>query len=288
MPTQGIIDSVTSPHLVEVGSVAICNDRPFVLISGPCQMESLQHSLDIAGRLQEITASLNIGFIFKSSFDKANRTSIDGQRGVGFESGLMILDEVKRTIGCPTLTDVHESAQCDEAAHAVDVLQIPAFLCRQTDLLVAAGNTGVVVNIKKGQFLAPWDIVHAAVKVSSTGNKNILLCERGTCFGYNALVTDMRSLTTMAALGYPVVIDGTHSVQQPGGLGSASGGQRELVPTICRAAVAVGVAAVFIETHENPDSAPSDGETMIPLQEMPELLEKLQTIDRAVKFSDQN
>ncbi len=268
---------------VRVGGLLIANDHAFTLISGPCQIESLGHSLEMAGRLKEIADDTGVGFVFKSSFDKANRTSIDGKRGIGFEAGLAALAEVRRIIGCPTLTDVHDPGQCREAAEAADILQIPAFLCRQTDLLVAAGESGAVINIKKGQFLAPWDMKHVAEKVKSTGNSRILLCERGTCFGYNALVTDMRSLPIMAALGYPVVIDGTHSVQQPGGLGSSSGGQREFAPVICRAGIAAGVAAVFIESHDNPDSAPSDGPNMVPLRDMRELIAGLALLDRAAK-----
>ena len=268
---------------VRVGGILIANDRIFTLISGPCQIESRSHSLEMAGRLKEIADHCGVGFVFKSSFDKANRTSIDGKRGIGFEAGLAALEEVRRAIGCPTLTDVHEPGQCREAADAVDILQIPAFLCRQTDLLVAAGETGAAVNIKKGQFLAPWDMAQVAAKVASTGNSRILLCERGTCFGYNTLVTDMRSLPIMASLGYPVVIDGTHSVQQPGGLGSSSGGQREFAPVICRAGIAAGVAAVFVESHDNPDTAPSDGPNMIPLGEMHGLVAGLAALDRAAK-----
>ncbi len=268
---------------VSVGSLSIANDLPFALISGPCQIESLSHALDIAGRLQFIAAEFEIGFVFKSSFDKANRTSLRGKRGLGIEKGLAVLQEVGTQIGCPTLTDVHEPGQCAEVASVVDILQIPAFLCRQTDLLVAAGDTGAAVNLKKGQFLAPWDMENVAGKVRSTGNDRILLCERGSSFGYNTLVTDMRSIPIMAATGYPVVIDATHSVQQPGGHGASSGGQREFAPVIARAAAAVGVAAVFIETHENPDSAPSDGPNMVPLDEMRGLVETLAALDQLSK-----
>ena len=268
---------------VKVGSFSIANDRPFALISGPCQIESLGHALDIADRLQSIAAEFEIGFVFKSSFDKANRTSLRGQRGLGIEKGLAVLQEVGTQIGCPTLTDVHEPGQCAEVASVVDILQIPAFLCRQTDLLVAAGDTGAAVNLKKGQFLAPWDMENVADKVRSTGNDRILLCERGSSFGYNTLITDMRSIPIMAATGYPVVIDATHSVQQPGGHGASSGGQREFAPVIARAAAAVGVAAVFIETHDNPDSAPSDGPNMVPLDEMRGLVETLAALDQLSK-----
>ena len=268
---------------VRVGSHLIANDRTFTLIAGPCQIESLSHSLHIAGRLKSIAAEFGIGFVFKSSFDKANRTSLQGKRGLGIEKGLEVLREVGRQIGCPTLTDVHEPGQCAEAARVVDILQIPAFLCRQTDLLVAAGETGAAVNIKKGQFLAPWDMVNAAAKIQATGNDRILLCERGSSFGYNALVTDMRSIPIMASSGCPVVIDATHSVQQPGGQGASSGGQREFAPVIARAAVAVGVAAVFIESHDNPGSAPSDGPNMVPLDEMRSLVETLAALDQVAK-----
>ncbi len=268
---------------VEVGSVRIANDLPFALISGPCQIESLDHSISIAGHLAEITSKAGIGFVFKSSFDKANRTSIDSNRGLGFERGLLVLEAVRKQIGCPTLTDVHDPGQCAETASVVDMLQIPAFLCRQTDLLIAAGETGAPINLKKGQFLAPWDMAHVAAKVAATGNSNILLCERGASFGYNTLVTDVRSLPILAGTGYPVVIDATHSVQQPGGKGGSSGGQRKFAPVIARACVAVGVAAVFIETHNAPDQAPSDGPNMMPLHEMEDLLDMLKRIDQVAK-----
>ncbi|MCY4008006.1 MAG: 3-deoxy-8-phosphooctulonate synthase [Rhodobacteraceae bacterium] len=268
---------------VRVGKFRIGNDRPMTLISGPCQIESRDHSLEIAERLKAISEQAGINFVFKSSFDKANRTSMDGKRGIGFKAGLAVLAEIREQFGCPTLTDVHEVHQCQAAAEAVDILQIPAFLCRQTDLLVAAGESGAAVNIKKGQFLAPWDMKQVAAKVAACGNHRILLCERGSSFGYNSLIADMRSLPIMAALGYPVVIDATHSVQQPGGLGAASGGQREFAPVICRAGVAVGVAAVFMETHDDPDAAPSDGPTMIPIADMPQLIARLVAIDRVVK-----
>ncbi|MCY3879223.1 MAG: 3-deoxy-8-phosphooctulonate synthase [Rhodobacteraceae bacterium] len=273
---------------VQVLDVRISNDGPLTLISGPCQIESLDHSLEIAGRLQEITAATGLSLVFKSSFDKANRSSIGGIRGIGFEHGLRVLQEVRKQFNCPVLTDVHDPGQCGEAAEAVDILQIPAFLSRQTDLLLAAGRTKAAINVKKGQFLAPWDMEHVAAKIQSTGNHRILLCERGASFGYNMLVTDMRSIPILAALGHPVVIDATHSVQQPGGRGTSSGGQRHFAPVIARAAAAVGVAAVFIETHDNPDSAPSDGPTMIALDDMPALLKTLTELDGIAKSSPLN
>ena len=268
---------------ISIGPVTIGNDQPFVLISGPCQIESRDHALTMAERLSGIAAKAGVPFIFKSSFDKANRTSIAGQRGVGIDAGLMILAEVKAAFGCPVLTDVHETGQVEAAAEAVDILQIPAFLCRQTDLLLAAGRTGAVINVKKGQFLAPWDMAAVAQKVASTGNDRILLTERGASFGYNTLVSDMRALPAMAQTGYPVVFDATHSVQQPGGLGSASGGQREFAPVLARSAVAAGIAAIFAEAHDDPDNAPSDGPVMLPLEWVGPLLEKLKAIDAAVK-----
>jgi 2-dehydro-3-deoxyphosphooctonate aldolase (KDO 8-P synthase) len=268
---------------VEIGPLVIGNDRPLVLIAGPCQIESRDHALMMATALKEMAAKAGIGLIFKASFDKANRTSLTGARGIGMEKGLAILAEIRSTLGLPVLTDVHERAQCNIAAQAVDVLQIPAFLCRQTDLLIAAGETGAAVNIKKGQFLAPWDMANVAEKVASTGNRRILLTERGASFGYNTLVADMRSLPIMAATGYPVVMDATHAVQAPGGLGGASGGQREMAPVLARAAVAVGVAAVFIECHEDPDRAPSDGPVMQRLDAMPSLLARLVALDRLTK-----
>jgi 2-dehydro-3-deoxyphosphooctonate aldolase (KDO 8-P synthase) len=268
---------------VEIGPLRVANNLPFVLISGPCQAEGVQHSLDIAGRLAELCAARGIGFIFKASYDKANRTSLTGMRGLGMERGLECLAEVRRQIGCPVLTDVHEPGHCAPVAEVVDVLQIPAFLCRQTDLLVAAGATGKAVNIKKGQFLAPWDMANVAAKVAFTDNRKILLCERGTSFGYNTLVTDFRGLPTMAATGWPVIFDATHSVQQPGGLGGASGGQREFAPVLARAAAAVGVAGFFIETHPEPDKAPSDGPNMIPLNEMGKFLDVLKELDQVAK-----
>lgn len=268
---------------VEIGALRIGNDLPLVVIAGPCQLESLDHAQMIAGRMQDACAAVGAGFIFKASYDKANRTSLSGTRGLGMEAGLKILQAVKDAFGVPVLTDVHEPGHCAEAASVVDVLQIPAFLCRQTDLLLAAGATGAVVNIKKGQFLAPWDMPNVAQKVASTGNDRILLTERGTSFGYNTLVADMRGLPQMAKTGYPVIMDATHSVQQPGGLGGASGGQREFAPVMARAAVSLGIAGVFIETHEAPDRAPSDGPNMIALDDMPALLQSLMAFDALAK-----
>lgn len=268
---------------VEVGKLAIGNDRPLVLIAGPCQLESLDHARFLAERLVAMTDRLGVGYVFKASFDKANRSSLSGQRGVGIDEGLSILAKVRDAFGCPVLTDVHEAAQCAPAAEAVDILQIPAFLCRQTDLLLAAGATGAAVNVKKGQFLAPWDVGNIVEKIESTGNRRILLTERGTSFGYNMLVSDMRSLPIMARTGCPVVFDATHSVQLPGGQGASSGGQAEFVAPLARAAVAVGVAAVFIETHEDPARSPSDGPNMVALDEMEPLVEGLVALDRVAK-----
>ncbi|MEM1196364.1 MAG: 3-deoxy-8-phosphooctulonate synthase [Pseudomonadota bacterium] len=268
---------------VSIGSLELANDRPFTLIAGPCAMESRAHALEMASALSDICASLGLGLIYKSSFDKGNRTSIHSPRGLGLAKALDVFAEIRETLGCPVITDVHEPQHCQAVAEAVDVLQIPAFLCRQTDLLIAAGKTGRAINVKKGQFLAPWDMRNVAAKIASTCNERILLCERGTSFGYNTLVNDMRALPIMAQTGYPIVFDATHSVQQPGGEGERSGGQREFVPTLARAAVAVGVAAVFIETHEHPDRAPSDGPNMVPLNEMKALLEELMAFDRMAK-----
>lgn len=275
--------SQTSQRSVAIGDVAFSNELPFGLISGPCQAESIGHAVDIAGEMAGICAARDIGYVFKASFDKANRTSVDGERGLGLEMGLRALQTVKDQIGCPVITDVHLPDQCAPVAEVCDALQIPAFLCRQTDLLLAAAATGKAINVKKGQFLSPWEMPNVATKLASTGNENILLCERGTSFGYNTLVADMRSLPQMAATGYPVIFDATHSVQQPGGLGGASGGQREFAPVLARAAVAIGVAGFFIETHRTPDTAPSDGANMIPLDQMPDLLDILQSIDRPAK-----
>lgn len=274
-----MLENVKHKH-VSVGNVTFGNDLPFVLIAGPCQIESLDHALMMAERIGEACDTAGVQFIYKSSFDKANRSSHTTPRGVGLEKGLDILAEVKVRFGVPLLTDIHEPAQCARVAEVVDVLQIPAFLCRQTDLLVAAGETGAAVNVKKGQFLAPWDMRHVAAKIASTGNERILLTERGTSFGYNTLVTDFRSLPIMAETGYPVVFDATHAVQQPGGRGTSSGGERRFVSALARAAVAVGCAAVFIETHEDPDNAPSDGPNMVPVHVLAALVRKLSNIGR--------
>lgn len=274
---------MTTPRAVQIGNLTIANDRPFVLIAGPCQMESRDHALETASALVAMTSALGIGLIYKSSFDKANRTSITTARGLGMDKALPIFAEIRERFGCPVITDVHAADQCAVVAEAVDVLQIPAFLCRQTDLLVAAANTGRAVNVKKGQFLAPWDMKNVVAKLVASGNERVMLCERGTSFGYNTLVSDMRALPIMAETGFPVVFDATHSVQQPGGQGATSGGQREFVPVLARAAIAVGVAAVFMETHENPDCAPSDGPNMVPLSDMPALLARLQAFDRLAK-----
>lgn len=274
---------MTTAKTVQIGDLTIANDRPFTLIAGPCQMESREHALETAAAIVEMTGKLGIGLIYKSSFDKANRTSISTARGLGMDKALPIFAEIRERFGCPVITDVHEPDQCAPVAEAVDVLQIPAFLCRQTDLLVAAAKTGRAVNVKKGQFLAPWDMKNVAAKLIASGNERVLLCERGASFGYNTLVSDMRALPIMAETGFPVVFDATHSVQQPGGQGTTSGGQREFVPVLARAAIAVGVAAVFMETHENPDCAPSDGPNMVPLKDMPALLARLQAFDRLAK-----
>ncbi len=272
-----------SSRVVRVGNIEIGNDLPFVLIAGPCQIESRAHALEIAWALREMSDRTGVPVIYKSSYDKANRTSASAERGIGMDAGLTILSDVREATGLPVLTDVHTADHCAPAAQAVDVLQIPAFLCRQTDLLLAAGETGRAINIKKGQFLAPWDMVNVAAKIASTGNHNIMLCERGASFGYNTLVSDMRSLPIMARTGYPVVFDATHSVQQPGGQGTSSGGQREFAPVLARAALAVGVAAVFIETHQDPDKAPSDGPNMIPISQMEPLIIRLAAFDRLAK-----
>ncbi len=268
---------------VTIGGLTVGNDRVLTVIAGPCQLESADHAQMIAGRMAEACRAAGAQYIFKASYDKANRTSLSGRRGIGMEAGLKVLEGVRAALGVPVLTDVHDIEQARLAATVVDVIQIPAFLCRQTDLLIAAGETGCAVNIKKGQFLAPWDMANVAAKVESTGNRRILLTERGVSFGYNTLVADMRSLPTMARTGYPVIMDATHSVQQPGGLGGSSGGQREFAPVMARAAVSLGIAGVFIETHEDPDHAPSDGPNMIPLAEMPKLLGTLMALDRVAK-----
>lgn len=267
---------------VTIGGLTVGNDRPLLVIAGPCQLESLDHAQMIAGRMAEACRAVGAQYVFKASYDKANRTSLTGKRGMGMEAGLKVLQAVQ-AMGMPVLTDVHDAGQAREAATVVDVIQIPAFLCRQTDLLLAAGETGAVVNVKKGQFLAPWDMANVAAKVASTGNSRILLTERGVSFGYNTLVADMRSLPIMAKTGYPVIMDATHSVQQPGGQGNSSGGQREFAPVMARAAVSLGIAGVFIETHEDPDRAPSDGPNMIPLVQMPALVESLMAFDRLAK-----
>src|ERR1700749_4131495 len=273
---------VQSRH-VHIGNVTLGNDRPLALIAGPCALESRAHALEMSHALVELTARLGIGLIYKTSFDKANRTSLSSVRGLGLEESLPILAEVRETYGCPVVTDVHEKEQCAPVAEAVDVLQIPAFLCRQTDLLLAAGATGRAVNVKKGQFLAPWDMKNVAAKIASTGNENIMLCERGASFGYNTLVSDMRALPIMAETGYPIVFDATHSVQQPGGQGTTSAGERRFVPVLGRAAGAVGVAGVFMETHQDPDHAPSDGPNMVKLGELADLLKSLKEIDALTK-----
>ena len=268
---------------VRIGDVDIGNDRPLTVIAGPCQLESLDHALMIAERMRDICAAEGAAYVFKASYDKANRTSLSGRRGMGLEAGLDVLAELRARLGVPVLTDVHAPDHCAMAAGSADILQIPAFLCRQTDLLVAAGETGAAINVKKGQFLAPWDMDNVTAKIESTGNRRLLLTERGVSFGYNTLVADMRALPQMARTGYPVVMDATHSVQQPGGQGGASGGQREFAPVMARAAVSLGIAAVFIETHEDPDTAPSDGPNMIPLDLMPRLVETLMRFDALAK-----
>ncbi len=265
---------------VNVGTLTVGNDLPLTVIAGPCVMESREHALETADALRGIASTLGIGLIYKSSFDKANRTSLAGARGIGMDKALPIFAEIRSRFDLPVLTDVHEPEQCAIVAETIDVLQIPAFLCRQTDLLIAAAQTGRVVNVKKGQFLAPWDMANVVAKLHEAGNDAVLVCERGVSFGYNTLVSDMRALPILAGIGYPVVFDATHSVQQPGGRGSASGGQREFAPVLARAAIAVGVAAVFIETHPDPDHAPSDGPNMIPMRELPALLTTLQDLDR--------
>ncbi|MSO92107.1 MAG: 3-deoxy-8-phosphooctulonate synthase [Rhodospirillales bacterium] len=274
---------MTETRSVRIGNVTVGNDRPLALIAGPCVMESRDHALETAGTLAALAKKLGIGLIYKTSFDKANRTSHASPRGLGMAAALAIFREIRKTIGCPVLTDVHDAAQCKEVADAVDVLQIPAFLCRQTDLLLAAGETGRPINVKKGQFLAPWDMANVVKKIESTGNRNVMVCERGASFGYNTLVSDMRALPILALTGCPVVFDATHSVQQPGGQGERSGGERAFAPVLARAAVAVGVAAVFMETHEDPDRAPSDGPNMILLKDLPDIVETLMEIDRLAK-----
>ncbi len=268
---------------VSAGNVTFSQSAPLALIAGPCAMESRQYALEMAEALVEITTRLGIGFVYKSSFDKANRTSLGSARGIGLADALPIFAEVKGKFGCPVLTDVHENSHCAVAAEVVDILQIPAFLCRQTDLLVAAAASGAVVNVKKGQFLAPWDMANVVDKVTGTGNANVLVTERGVSFGYNTLVSDMRGLPVLAKTGAPVVFDATHSIQQPGGLGGKSGGQREFVPVLARAAAAVGIAGLFVETHQDPDSAPSDGPNMVPLAALEEMLKPILELDRIAK-----
>lgn len=274
---------VTQTNTVTVGDIAIGGSNPIALITGPCQLENLDHARFMAEKIAEACAATGTKFIFKASYDKANRSSISTQRGLGMDEGLRILDQIKGEFGVPVLTDVHDASQCAPAAQVCDVLQIPAFLCRQTDLLLAAGKTGAAINVKKGQFLAPWDMGNVAEKIASTGNTRILLCDRGTSFGYNTLVSDFRGLPTMAATGYPTVFDATHSVQQPGGQGATSGGQREFAPVLARAACAVGVSALFIETHQDPDNAPSDGPNMIPVDQMAGLIANLRAFDALAK-----
>ena len=268
---------------VNCNNIEISNNNKICLIAGPCQLETEQHAMDMAGKIKEITLKYNIGFIYKTSFDKANRTSLKGKRGAGLEKSLPVFDKIKKELNIPVLTDIHNEDQCILVSKHVDVLQIPAFLCRQTDLLIAAAKTKKIINVKKGQFLAPWDIVNVTKKISDSGNNKILVTERGASFGYNTLVTDMRSIPIMAKNGYPVIFDGTHSVQQPGGLGEKSGGQREFIEYLTRAAVAVGVAAVFLETHQDPDNAPSDGPNMVPLDKMDQLISQLVEIDNLIK-----
>lgn len=274
---------MSTAQTVIVGDIAIGGANPIALITGPCQLESLDHARMMAERIAEACAPTGTKFIFKASYDKANRSSIGTARGLGMEEGLSILSKIRAEFGCPVLTDVHDARQCAPAAEACDVLQIPAFLCRQTDLLLAAGETGAAINVKKGQFLAPWDMGNVAEKIASTGNTRIMLCDRGTSFGYNTLVSDFRGLPIMAQTGYPVVFDATHSVQQPGGQGTTSGGQREFAPVLARAACAVGVSALFIETHEDPDNAPSDGPNMIPVGQMEGLIAQLRAFDALAK-----
>lgn len=268
-----------APKIIDINGIKVGGQEPFVLISGPCQLESLEHSRMMAGRIAEACAASGTPFIFKASYDKANRSSLGSTRGIGMEAGLDILAAIRDEFNCPVLTDVHSADQCARAAQSVDVIQIPAFLCRQTDLLLAAGETGAALNVKKGQFLAPWDMKNVASKIASTGNERIMLCDRGTSFGYNTLVSDFRGLPIMAQTGYPVVFDATHSVQQPGGQGATSGGQREFAPVLARAACSIGVSAVFIETHEDPDNAPSDGPNMIPIEQMATLISTLRAFD---------
>ncbi len=270
-------------RIVNCNGIEISNSKKIALIAGPCQLESEQHAMDMSGKIKEITSKLGIGFVYKTSFDKANRTSLKGKRGVGLENSLPVFDKIKKELNIPILTDIHNEKHCEVVSQHVDILQIPAFLCRQTDLLIAAAKTKKIINVKKGQFLAPWDMINVTKKISDSGNDNILVTERGASFGYNTLVSDMRSIPIMTKNGYPVVFDATHSVQQPGGLGEKSGGQREFVEYLARAASAVGIAAIFIETHQDPDNAPSDGPNMVPLNKLEELLTQIIEIDKLVK-----
>jgi 2-dehydro-3-deoxyphosphooctonate aldolase (KDO 8-P synthase) len=279
---------MTAVHHVKVGDLTIGNDLPFVLFAGPCAMESREHALEMSQALKEVTEKLGVGLIYKSSFDKANRTSGSSPRGIGLDAALPIFAEVKEVTGLPVLTDVHSPDNCAAVADVIDVLQIPAFLCRQTDLLLAAAATGRAINVKKGQFLAPWDMANVATKITEAGNDKVMLCERGASFGYNTLVSDMRSLPIMAQTGHPVVFDATHSVQQPGGQGATTGGQREFVPVLARAAISIGVAAVFMEVHQDPDNAPSDGPNMVRLEQLPDILEQLVAFDRLGKANPVN
>lgn len=276
---------MTAANRIEIGEVTVANDLPFTLIAGPCALESRGHALEVSAALKEITTGLGIGLIYKTSFDKANRTSLDSPRGMGLAESLPVLAEVREDMGCPVLTDVHLPEHCGPVGEAVDIIQIPAFLSRQTDLIIAAAETGKALNIKKGQFLAPWDMANVVKKAQAAGNDRVMVCERGTSFGYNTLVSDMRSLPILAQTGCPVVYDATHSVQQPGGQGNVSGGQREFVPVLARAAVSIGVAALFMETHPDPDTAPSDGPNMVPLKNLPSILETLVELDRIAKAS---
>ncbi len=276
---------MTAANRIEIGEVTVANDLPFTLIAGPCALESRGHALEVSAALKEITTGLGIGLIYKTSFDKANRTSLDSPRGMGLAESLPVLAEVREDMGCPVLTDVHLPEHCGPVGEAVDIIQIPAFLSRQTDLIIAAAETGKALNIKKGQFLAPWDMANVVKKAQAVGNDRVMVCERGTSFGYNTLVSDMRSLPILAQTGCPVVYDATHSVQQPGGQGNVSGGQREFVPVLARAAVSIGVAALFMETHPDPDTAPSDGPNMVPLKNLPSILETLVELDRIAKAS---
>lgn len=275
--------AATAQHHISIGNLKMGNDLPFVLIAGPCQMESREHAFDMCGAIKEITGKLGIPLVYKSSFDKANRTSLKGQRGIGLEKGLPVFEELRSKMNLPVITDIHTAEQCAIVAPSVDVLQIPAFLCRQTDLLIAAAKTGKPINVKKGQFLAPWDMKNVAAKIIESGNPNVMLCERGVTFGYNTLVNDMRALPIMAETGLPVVFDATHSVQQPGGAGTASGGDRRMVPPLARAALAIGCAAIFMETHQDPDKAPSDGPNMVKLSDLEGILTQLVAIDRLIK-----